>query len=176
MTFGTRLQAELREVALYTAFFGAWFLFFMLVKVLILDEYEIHAGKLTAALIAALVLAKVVLVAQHVPLGSWTRRQPAWLEILARTALYGVGVLLVLLAERAFELRHEAGGLGNALLRSVREEGSAHVLANALCAAAALLLFNVLMLVRDHLGSGWLRAMLRAPRSAHPGATEMRDA
>jgi hypothetical protein len=167
MTLGARLQA-------YTAFFGAWFLFFMLVKVLILAEYQLHAGKLTTALVAALVLAKVVLLAQHVSLGAWTQRRPAWLELLVRTALYGAGVLVVLLAERAFELRHEPGDIGSAVLRSLRQEGSAHVMANALCAAAALLAFNVLMLVRGHLGPGWLLAMLRAPRPARHATSATR--
>jgi hypothetical protein len=170
MTIGTRLLDELRTVAVYTLLFSAWFFFFTLAKVLILAQYEIRAGGVSAAVVFALILAKVVLVLEHVSLGEWTRVRPAWVEVAARTALYGVGVLVVLLAEKAFELRREAEGVTHAMLLALRHEHAAHVVADAICVTGALLLFNAMSVVRRHLGVGGLRAMFLAPLPEAPPA------
>jgi len=155
-----RLKEELRAVALYTLFFGAWFAVFMGLKVLLLEEYEIHVQKMSAVLVGAVVLAKVVLLLEHVSLGDWVARRPAWVEVAVRTAMYALGVLLVLLLERAFEVRHEAGGVLRALAGILRDEGIPHVIANAIVATSALLVFNVLSVIRAQLGPGALLRML----------------
>lgn len=77
------------------------------------------------ALVGAMIVGKVVLVMEHVPLGAWGRRQPAWADAVVRTALYGCGVAAVLLVEKAVEGRQEAGGIGRALVRRVRARISA---------------------------------------------------
>jgi hypothetical protein len=140
-----------------------WFAVFMLLKALVLAEYEIRYSGLSAVVIGALVLAKVVLLLEHVPLGAWIARRPAWIEVVGRTALYGVGVLLVLLLEKAFEARHEAGGVLHALAGILRHEDIPHVVANTIVAMCALLVFNVLSLIRRRHGPGALLGLLRAP-------------
>jgi hypothetical protein len=113
--------------------------------------------------VGALVLAKVVLLLEHVSLGGRIARRPAWVEIAARTALCALGVLVVLLLEKAFETRHEHGGMLRALAGILRHEDIPHVVANAIVATSALLVFNVFSLVRKRLGSGALLGLLRAP-------------
>jgi hypothetical protein len=54
-----------------TLFFAAWLGMFMGLKILILEGYQIRFGSASAVLIGALVLAKVVLILEHVPLGAW---------------------------------------------------------------------------------------------------------
>jgi hypothetical protein len=157
---GSRLKEELRAVALYTLFFGAWFAVFMGLKALILAEYEIRFRGLSAALIGALVLAKVVLLLEHVSLDGWVARAPAWIGVAVRTALYAFGVLCVLLLEKAFEVRHEAGGMLHALSGILRHEDIPHLVANAIVAGGALLVFNVFSLIRATLGPGALLRML----------------
>ena len=163
MSASAKVKEELRAVGLYTLFFGAWFSTFMLLKVLILDEYQIRFSGLSAVFVGALVLAKVVLLLEHVSLGGWIARRPAWVEIAARTALYALGVLVVLLLEKAFEVRHEHGGMLRALAGILRYEDVPHVVANAIVATSALLVFNVLSLVRKRLGPGALLGLLLAP-------------
>ena len=163
MSAGAKLKEELRAVGLYTLFFGAWFSAFMLLKVLILEEYQIRFSGLSAVLVGALVLAKVVLLLEHVSLGGWIAQRPAWVEIAVRTVLYALGVLFVLLLEKAFEVRHEAGGVLRALAGILRHEDIPHVVANAIVATGALLVFNVFSLIRKRLGPGALFGLLRAP-------------
>lgn len=163
MSAASKLKEELKSVALYTLFFAAWFAMFILLKTLILAEYEIRFSGLSAAFIGALILAKVVLLLEHVSLGEAIARRPAWLEVVVRTGLYGVGVLLVLLLEKAFEVRHEIGGVLHALAGILHHEDIPHVVANAIVASCALLVFNVMSLFRKRLGPGALAGMLQAP-------------
>jgi hypothetical protein len=80
-----------------------------------------------------------------------------------RTALYALGVLVVLLLEKAFEARHEADGVLRALAGILRHEDIPHVIANTIVAMSALLVFNLLSLIRKRLGPGALLGVLRAP-------------
>jgi hypothetical protein len=159
----SRLREELRAVGVYTLFFGTWFAVFMLLKALVLAEYEIRYSGLSAVVVGALVLAKVALLLEHVSLGAWFANRPAWVEVVVRTVFYAFGVLLVLLLEKAFEVRHEQGGVLPALAGILRHEDIPHVLANTIVAACALLAFNVLSLIRKRLGPGTLLGLLRAP-------------
>ena len=163
MSAASKLKEELGTVALYTLFFGAWFAMFILLKTLILAEYEIRFSGLSAAFVGALILAKVVLLLEHVSLGDGIARRPAWLEVLVRTVLYGFGVLVVLLLEKSFEVRHEKGGVLHALAGILYHEDIPHVVANAIVASCALLAFNLLSLFRKRLGPNALVGMLRAP-------------
>lgn len=163
MSAGAKLKEELRSVGLYTLFFGAWFATFILLKTLVLEEYEIRFSGLSAAVVGSLILAKVVLLLEHVSLGEGIARRPAWVEVAVRTALYALGVLVVLLLEKAFEVRHEHGGVLRALAGILRHEDIPHVIANAIVATGALLAFNLLSLIRKRLGPGALLGMLRAP-------------
>lgn len=84
-------------------------------KALVLAEYRIAFFDFSAASIGALIVAKVVLILENVPLGSWIDRHSGIARVVGRTVLYGVGVFIVLLLEKAFEARHEYGGFTNAV-------------------------------------------------------------
>jgi len=135
----------------------------MVLKKLILAEYQIQFHGLSMALIGTLVLAKVVIVLEHLPLERWVRERPAWLAVLMRTATYSFGVLLVLLLEKGFEGRHEHGGFGPSLISLFRHRDVYHVWANAICLSGALLGYNVLFVVRRWLGKGGLIRLFMSP-------------
>lgn len=116
MNLWQKLQNEIKTVGLTTLYFGLWIGVLAILKGLILAEYQIQFHGLSLALVGALVLAKVVLVLEHVPLGAWTRTQPALTDAMLRTALYAFGILLMLLVEKAFDGRHEYGGFGSSLM------------------------------------------------------------
>ena len=171
-TLRSRLSEELRLLGAYTAFFAAWFLALLVLKWLTLAEYHIRFHGLTAALVAALVLAKVVLLMEHVSLGAWARSKAAWVGVALRTALYGICVIVVMFLETAFEMRHEAGGPIEAVARAVRHEDAPHVLADAIYVTGALLIFNAMSVLRRHLGDGGLWRLFTAPPRA---GTQSRD-
>lgn len=172
MSFARKLVIEIRVVLLTTLYFAVWLGMLVLLKRLVLAEYEIAFRGFSLALLGALVLAKVVLILDHVPLGARVRALPAWVDVILRTSLYSLGVLLVLLAEKAIEGRHEHGGIG-ASLRSLHEHADLpHVLATALVLCGALLAYNCLRVLNRHVGPGGLARMLMSPlpepeRNAH---------
>ena len=186
MSFGQKLKEELWAVVITTLYFGCWILALMVLKWLILAEYAISFQGWSLALVGAVVLAKVVLVLDHFSLGAWVRRQPAWLEVLLRAALYTIGVAVVLILEKSFEGRHAAGGFVPALQNLFRQADIHHVWATTICLSGALLVCNGLSVIRRHLGENGLIRLFLVPLPeettaipAHPvmnaGKTETGD-
>lgn len=163
MSFWQAAKREIHELALAGLFFAAWIGSLMLLKTLILAEYHIEFHQWSLILVGALVLAKVVLVLEHVSLGRWVGERPAWVEVLLRTLLYSAGVFVVLVLEKAFEGRHESGGFGPALSSLFERADAAHVWANTIALSGALLVFNLLSLVRRSVGEGTIAGILLSP-------------
>jgi hypothetical protein len=162
-SFGAKLKRETVAVVLTTLYFALWLGLLMLLKVLILAEYEIKYHKFTMALIGALILAKVVLVMEHVPLGAMVRNRPAVVYVALRSLLFALGVVVVLILEKAFDARHERGGFGASLAHIFAHPDMPHVWANGLGMFCALIGYNVLSVVRRHLGNRSLIAVFLAP-------------
>jgi len=163
MNLSPKLVQELRALGLAGLYFGSWLAALLFIKQLVLAEYQIQFSGLSKAVIGALVLSKVVLVLEHVPLGAWVRRRPAWVDVVLRTALYALGVLVVLVVEKGFEGRHEYGGFGASLRAVFQHEDVYHVWLNALCLSGALLGYNLLSVIRRRLGRGELLRMFATP-------------
>ncbi len=163
MSIGTRLKHELAAVVSLTLYFGCWLGALVLLKYLVLAEYHIAFQHLSVALVGALVLAKVVLILEHVSLGAWIEAQPAWVDVVLRTALYSFGVFVVLVLEKAFEGRAEHGGFGASLIVLFQQANATHVWLNTLCLSGALFSYNLLCVVRKHLGKGAILRMLLEP-------------
>jgi hypothetical protein len=135
----------------------------MSLKWLILADYRIEFHGFSLILVVVLVLAKVVLVLEHVPLGTWVRNRPALVDVIFRTVLYALGVIVVLLLEKAFDGRHEYGGFGPSLMAVFQHVDIYHVWANAICLSGALLGYNMLSVIRRNLGGGGLMRMFLSP-------------
>lgn len=80
MSFRDKALAEMKAIALVTAFFAAWFCVLVFLKSLILADYQIQFRGWSVGLVGALIVAKVVLLLEHISLGTWVRRQPAALK------------------------------------------------------------------------------------------------
>jgi hypothetical protein len=163
MSIQEKIKHELKAVVLVTLFFAAWIGVFMGLKVLILEDYKIHFGSVSAVLIGALILAKVVLILEHVSLGSWLHKQPVLLNVILRTIVYAFGTFVVILLEKIFESRHEQGGFGPALMNVFQHRDMPHVWANTICVTAALLFYNLLAALKHHLGTGGLTRVFLTP-------------
>ncbi len=161
-----KLKAELRSLAVAMAYFAVWIGGLLLLKTLVLAEYHIEFRQWSAILVGALVLGKVVLILEHVPLGKWVERQPAWVDVALRTVLYSAGVFVVLVLERGFEGRHEYGGFGPAVRAVFQGADAPHIWANTIVLSGALLGYNALSVVRAHLGAGGLLNMFLTPLPA----------
>ncbi len=175
MTLSRELKHEIKTVALTTLYSAVWIGVLMLLKKLLLAEYQIQFHGLSRALVGALVLAKVVLVLEHVPRGAWVRTRPAWVDVILRTALYAFGVFVVLLLEKTFEGRHEYGGLGPSLISVFQHAGADHVLVNTICMSGALLIYNMLFVVQRQIGEGGLIRLFMSPVPEESGRLSEND-
>ncbi|MGD8581964.1 MAG: hypothetical protein PVG12_13270 [Gammaproteobacteria bacterium] len=163
MGVAQKMLHEVKAVIVLTLYFGIWLGALVLLKYLILAEYHIPFNRFSVVLVGALVLAKVVLVLEYIPLGSWVRSQPAWVDVVLRTTMYAFGVFVVLLLEKAFEARHDYDSFGALLIAVFQQEDGKHVLLNTICLSAALLSYNMLSVVRRQLGKGVLLQMFLTP-------------
>jgi hypothetical protein len=163
MSLKQKLKDELKAVGIAALYFGCWIAALLLVKSLVLAEYQIAFNHWSMAVIGALVLSKVVLILEHVSLGAWVRSQPAWVDVVLRTALYSVGVALVLILEKGLESRHEFGGFGPAVAQLFKQADVHHVWANTIGLSGALLGYNLLSVVQRHLGEGGLIRIFLSP-------------
>lgn len=163
MSITQQLKHEIAAVISLTFYFVCWLGALLLLKYLLLAEYQIAFSGLSVALLGALVLAKVVLVLEHVSLGAWVHARPAWVGVVLRTALYVFGVFVVLLLEKAFEGRHEYDSFGASLIAVFQHADVHHVWLNTICLSAALLSYNILSVVRKRLGKGALLQMFLTP-------------
>ena len=176
MSFQQRALQEIKAIGLVTFCFAFWFGMMLFVKRLVLAEYEIEFSGVSIALVGALVVAKVVIVMEHVSLGQWVRRRPVAVDIALRTLLYTIGVLIVLLLEKAFEARHEAGGFGKALLRVFQHREIHHVWAGTICVSGSLLGFNVMSVLQRRFGGAELKRLFFATSLAELEAKETVEA
>ena len=152
MSVRQRVTGEIKTIGLIALYFAAWFGLLILLKRLLLAEYHIESRGVSVAIVGALVVAKVVAVMEHVPLGEWTRRHPAALDVALRTLLYALGVFVATVLERAIEVRHEAGGFVPGVVWVFQHREIHHALVTTISVAVALLMFNVQSVVRRHLG------------------------
>ena len=166
MTIGERIRHELREIGLVTAFFLLWFLFFLTLKRLVLAQYEIEVSVLGTALIGALVVAKVVVILDKLPVARRFRGGALALHLLWRTLSYTAVVFLVMSAERLFHAWRETGALRPALAHVWASRDLHHALATTLAVGSGLALFLLSAEVDRRLGEGGLRRLLFARRSA----------
>ena len=182
--FGLWLLHEIKVVWLFTVYFGLCFALLMLLKRLVLAQYEIGFRGLGLAVLAALLVAKVVAVLEKVPLGSWVRRRPPAIDVVARTLLYILGVFLVLIVEKGFESRHEAGGFGPAVVKAFKNRDQSRVWAITIAVGGTLLVFNVMSVLRRRLGPRGLSRLffttpleeLEAPRAESATKEEAAEA
>ena len=163
MVNSDKIKNEIVTLVSVMLFFGCWIAVLLVLKQLVLAEYQISFNGFSMVLIGSLVLAKVVVVLEYIPLGAWVQAQPAWVDVMLRTVLYALGVVVVLLLEKGFEGWHEYGGFGPSLAAVFQREDIYHVWANTIVLTGALLVFNGLSVIRAHLGKGGLRRLFLMP-------------
>jgi len=143
---------ELIVIARTATYFAVVFLFMMLMKKLYLKDYDIEITGISQALIGALIMSKVVLLMELISLGSWVQRQPPIVDVILRTVMYTLGVLIVVILEKAFEARHEVSGFDNAISHVLSHRDVYHVWATTLGASASIFFFNAFAVVQRLLG------------------------
>jgi hypothetical protein len=163
MSIVQKLKHEGKMLAWAALYFLLWLGALVLFMTLTLREYHIEYVRLSAAILGALVLAKVVIVMEHVPLGRLLARQPAWVDVIVRTIIYSAGVFVAIVIEKGIEGRGEHGGFLPAIQATFGRMSLCRTLANTIAFSGAILGYNVIFVMRRHLGKGSLRKVFTSP-------------
>lgn len=172
MKIWQKVKEEILLVVSLTLYFLSWLGFLMLIKYLLLADYQIEAVGFSIAFVGALVLAKVVLILKGVPMGPWVRSKAAWVDVVLRTVLYSFGVFVVLVLEKGFEDRHKYDGFTASVVTLFEHTDIYHFWLNLICLSVALLSYNILTVVQKNLGNGALLRMFLQPLPDNPTKPE----
>jgi hypothetical protein len=174
MSIGERLRHEAREIGLVTLYFLACFAIFLSLKKLLLEQYDVTTYVFHAAVIGALVVAKVVVLLEKTSFGSRFQDGSLIAHVLWRSLLYTAVVFAVTFAEHLFDAWRTNGSLDGALSQLWASRDLHHFLALNLCVALSFLLYNTCTELDRRLGKGSIRRMLLSrphqapePENAH---------
>jgi hypothetical protein len=147
-----KLLHEIKSIARISSYFAIVFLLMMVMKKLYLEDYDIAFSGISQALIGALIMAKVIVLVDLISFGEWLKRLPAIYDVVFRTIVYTLGVVIVIVLEKAFEKRHEAGGFLDAIPYVFSHRDIYHVWAQAIGVFLSLLAYNAFSIFQKRLG------------------------
>ena len=151
------LLEEVKTAGLATLFFLACFLVILALKKLFLAQYDIEFYGLSAAVISAAVVGKVVIVLDTT--GAGTRfevHRAPWISVVYKTLVYTAVTLLVVVAEKVFHAYRETGALGAAIEEVLHARVRSRILATVLCIGLTFAAYNLLSTINRRLAGGQL--------------------
>jgi hypothetical protein len=169
MRFWHWLRHEIRSILTAMLFFLACFAVVVVLKDLMLEQYDVSAGTSVRVVMLALVTAKVVVLFERVSVG----KQIGAVEVLLRTSLYSLAAFLLLLLEHGLSERKEAGGFFAALAKAFQHPDMPIIWATLICVTLAFFIWTALAILRRELGRERLVAAYLKP-SSEPVETVIR--
>jgi hypothetical protein len=162
---------EAKLVALITAYFLACFATIGLLKKLFLAEYDVEFAGVAKAAIAALVIAKVVIVLDKTRLGNRFERHSVWSSVLYKSFVYSLFTAGVLVLEKLFHAWREGAEYGRVLGEALASADSNRALATTICVFVSFIGYNLLSEIGRLVGWDRLLAFL-FERHEKPSATD----
>jgi len=157
------LKRELKAVALVTAYFLSWFAVIGYLKILMLEQYNITYVAAGSALVAALVIAKVVVILDETSVGEKFSKQAAILYILWRSLVYTLFVAIVMVLEKVVEAMFDGQAIVQAATDVWTNKNDSHILVTIIIIAIAFLFYNTFAVLNQALGKAGLLGVLKSP-------------
>ena len=164
--FVTGLKHEVLEAIPPFVFFFVAFHLIAVTRVLMQQEYGIQAATVMNATIAALVVAKVVLLADLIPLVNRFPHKPLAWNIVWKTVIYLLASIVVVYLERLWEFHGKYGSVAAANSHLVEELVWPHFVAEMIWMTVLFLLYCTLRELSRVLGGERMRALFLGPLSA----------
>lgn len=154
------VKHELRNAIFPTAFFFLIFHFMMITKTLILDSYDMQWVSSASALIAALVVAKAILIIDATPAGRMFRDSRLVYHIIWKTIVYSCLVAVFRYIEELIPSWSKYGALTLANQAIIEDTSWPHFLAIQLWLIASIAAFSTIVTIDQRFGTGSLRKAL----------------
>lgn len=162
-----KLKHELFEFIPPAIFFFVAFHLLALTQSLMLKEYGIHISTFFAATIGALIVAKVVLLLDHVPIINRFPDKPLIYNVVWKTMLYFLAALFVRYLEHLIHFYRQTHDVAEAHRQLMEKVIWPHFWAVQMWLAVLLLIFCALRELSRALGRDRVRAMFfTSPRKA----------
>lgn len=139
---------ELKTLVLAIVYFATCFWLILVLEKLFLAEYHIRFAHLSIALVIAIVVAKVVLILDHLPLLRALHRHVIAVEITIRTLVYSGICMAALVIEKSLESRYKHESFASAVTHFLEREDLNQILATALCVTITLLGYNLFAILK----------------------------
>jgi len=149
-------KRELKEVFAISSVFFVIFVLFLFMKKSILDDYSVDFYILGTALVGSLIIAKVVLIFDLLPLSKRMDHFANIYRVIFRSLVYILGFVLFSLLEHLLKglIHHES--FSHAFSGSLKKLGTANFLTSMSGVFVAFLFFNVFWVIRAKYGAAEL--------------------
>ncbi len=167
-----KVKHEIRELIPVTLFFLVAFELLAVTQGLMLEEYGVHAWVFVAAAVGALIVAKVVVIADHL---RWINRypnHPLIYNVLWKTAIYFVASIFVRYLEHLIRFWRQDGGFIEANQSIFEAVSWPHLVVVQLWLLILLLMYCTLREMFRALGSDRVFAMFLTNRAAAQGPAD----
>jgi hypothetical protein len=154
------IKHELREAIFPTIFFFLIFHFMMITKTLILESYDMQWVSSASALIAALVVAKAILIIDVTPAGRMFRDSRLVYHVIWKTIVYSCLVAVFRYAEELIPMWTKHGSFTGANQALIEAASWPHFLAIQLWLLVSIAAFSTIVTIDQHFGPGSLRRAL----------------
>lgn len=149
-----KLKEELKKIGSLSLFFLVGFGFILLMMKLLLEQYEINTYVFSKVIISALVAAKAVAIMDMTPLLNRYGQSPRYINVLYKTFLYTLAVLIISFIENLFHAYKETKAIGGAIELFLETRHLSHFLAVTLCVSVIFLIHNIFQEIDNYLGKG----------------------
>jgi len=160
---GAKVKHEIKEAIPPFLFFLVAFHLVAVLRVLMQQEYGIQAGTVMNATIGAMIVAKVVLLADLLPIVNRFPDKPLVYNIVWKTLIYQAAAILVAYLEHLWDAYRETGSFAAANAHLVDAVVWPHFWAVQILMLVLFLLYTTLREFSRAIGGQRARAMLLGP-------------
>lgn len=162
------LKHELIEVAYVTLYFFFCFSVMLILKKLLLAQYQVEVNAISTAAISALIVAKIVIVLDKTPAGKrFDARMALGAAALYKTLIYLLVTFLVLFLEKLFHAYREHGALIQALEAIWQQKDWNMMAGKLLWVGLTFFVYHLFAGLDRRLGEGKIRRMVFEPAKAN---------
>lgn len=157
---GDVIKHELKEAVFPTIFFWFVFHFMIATDALILASYDLKWTAVASATIAALVVAKAILVVDVTPAGRMFRDSRLIYHVIWRTIVYSALVFVFRYAEELIPLWSKTGSFTEANSNLVNELSWPHFIVIQLWLLVSIVSYSTIVTIDEYYGAGSLKKVL----------------
>jgi hypothetical protein len=155
-TFKQKAIHEIKQVGRVTLYFLICFGLIIFLKKLFLAEYDIEFYGLSAAILGALLVGKVVLLAERAKIAGRFEDEPLILDIAYKSLVFTLAVAVVLYIEAVIHSYHESGGVIAAAKHVIVSRDVNHIRATLLCVFLSFVGYNTISGIDHRMGKATL--------------------